>query len=198
MGGTLAPTAPPGGIAGTGITALEQAVSFAQLKAHSASKEFPAAPALFEYGHQKEEANGVLAMMDLLINDISKDILQMEMEEKDGQEDYEATMKDAADKRSTDSKAITEKEGAKAELDAEHQAAKDAKKAADIEEVQTNAYMADLHADCDWLMANYDSRKEARANEVDAMKKAKDVLSGADYSLLQTSMTSRRLRSSHR
>merc|ERR1719379_778476 len=35
MGGTLAPTNPPGGIAGTGVTAFEQATSFAQLKAHS-------------------------------------------------------------------------------------------------------------------------------------------------------------------
>jgi len=181
MGGTLAPTAPPGGIAGTGITAFSQGPSFVQL--HSTTR--------------REEAGGVLAMMDLLITDLDKDILEMEMEEKDSQEDYEATMLDAADKRSTDSKAITEKEGAKAELDAEHQAAKDSKKADDTELVQTNAYMAELHADCDWLMANYDARKEARANEVDAMKKAKDVLSGADYSLLQTSLTTRRLRKSH-
>merc|ERR1719446_2044244 len=35
MGGTLAPTNPPGGIAGTGITALDQGeVSFVQVKAH--------------------------------------------------------------------------------------------------------------------------------------------------------------------
>ena len=197
MGGTLAPTEPPGGIAGTGITALDQEASFVQLKAHSAPEDFPAPTALLQGDSRKEDAGGVLAMMDLLINDLSKDILEMEMEEKDSQEDYEATMADAAEKRKTDSKAITEKEGAKAELDAEHQAAKDAKKADDTELIQTNAYMADLHEDCDWLMENYDSRKEARANEVDAMKKAKDVLNGADYSFLQTIMTAKRLPTSH-
>ena len=31
-------------------------------------------------------------------------------------------------------------------------------------------------------------RKEARAGEIDAIKKAKAVLSGADYSLLQMSL----------
>ena len=31
----------------------------------------------------------------------------------------------------------------------------------------------------------YEVRKEARAGEIDAIKKAKAVLSGADYSLLQ-------------
>jgi len=198
MGGTLAPTEPPGGIAGTGITALDQEASFVQLKAHSAPEDFPAPTALLQGDSRKEDAGGVLAMMDLLINDLSKDILEMEMEEKDSQEDYEATMADAAEKRKTDAKAITEKEGAKAELDAEHQAAKDAKKADDTELIQTNAYMADLHEDCDWLMENYDSRKEARANEVDAMKKAKDVLNGADYSFLQTIMTAKRQRQKSR
>jgi len=46
-------------------------------------------------------------------------------------------------------------------------------------------YIASLHADCDWLLEKFDQRKEARADEVDAMMKAKDVLNGADYSLLQ-------------
>merc|ERR1719388_778379 len=40
MGGTLAPTAAPGGIAGTGVTALtEEAFSFAQVSAHSQALE---------------------------------------------------------------------------------------------------------------------------------------------------------------
>ncbi len=39
---------------------------------------------------------------------------------------------------------------------------------------------------CDWLLKYYDVRKEARASEIDALGKAKAVLSGADYSLLQT------------
>merc|ERR1719364_157744 len=103
-------------------------------------------------------------------------------------------MASAAEKRSTDSKAITEKEGAKAELEAELQTAKDAKKADETTLAQTNGYMADLHSDCDWLLENFDTRKEARANEIDALKKAKDVLSGADYSLVQTGVRRKLLR----
>jgi len=37
-----------------------------------------------------------------------------------------------------------------------------------------------LHKDCDWLLQNFDTRKEARADELDALGKAKAVLSGAD------------------
>merc|ERR1740129_33420 len=43
-----------------------------------------------------------------------------------------------------------------------------------------------LHGECDWLVKYFDVRKEARADEVDSLKNAKAVLSGADYSLLQT------------
>merc|ERR1719482_1843974 len=50
MGGTLEPTAPPGGIAGTGITAL--------LEDDTA------------YRKQAEASNGVIAMMDAMIQDV--------------------------------------------------------------------------------------------------------------------------------
>jgi len=191
MGGTLAPTNPPGGIAGTGITA------FVQIKARNDIEDsgLPVPPpVLLSYETKKAEAGGALAMMDLIIADLDKEITEMELEEKDSQGDYEETMKSAAEKRSVDTKAITEKEGSKAELEAEHQASKDQKKADDTTLMQTNGYMADLHSDCDWLIENFDTRKEARANEIDAMKKAKDVLSGADYSLVQTGVRRKMLR----
>jgi len=47
----------------------------------------------------------------------------------------------------------------------------------------TKEYISELHADCDWLLEKYDIRKEARAGEIEALKKAVAVLSGADYSL---------------
>merc|ERR1719217_108452 len=140
-----------------------------------------------------EESSGVIAMMDNLKADLDKEITEMTMEEKDAQADYEAMMADATDKRSTDSKAITEKEGSKAELEAELQKNKDAKKGSDAELMELEMYIMDLHKDCDFLLQNFKERKEARTNEIDAMKKAKAVLSGADYSLLQTH-SSRRLR----
>merc|ERR1719217_1008365 len=80
-----------------------------------------------------EESGGVIAMMDSLKADLDKEITEMEMEEKASQEDYEAMMSDAADKRSTDSKAITEKESAKAEIEAELQKNKDTKKGSETE-----------------------------------------------------------------
>merc|ERR1719440_716845 len=120
--------------------------------------------------------------MDMLIKDVEKDITQMELEEKDAQQDYEKFVTDAADKRAADSLSIEQKESAKANLEDTIVKSTDKKAAEEEELMATKQYIAELHADCDWLLSNFETRKEARAGEVDALKKAKAVLSGADYS----------------
>jgi len=165
MGGTLAPTNPPGGIAGTGV-------SFQQTFAR--------------YKKQQEESAGVIGMMDMMKADVMKEIQEMEFNEKDSQEEYEQMVNDAADKRATDTQSIEEKTAVKAGLEADIVKDSDQKASEEAELMATKQYIADLHADCDWLISNFDTRKEARTNEIDALKKAKAVLSGADYSLVQT------------
>merc|ERR550537_1614784 len=121
MGGTLAPTNPPAGIAGTGIG------FFAQVHLHKEEKDAPPPPPAAEFGGKKsEESGGVLAMMDMLVKDLETEITQAKLEEKDAQEDYEKYMKDSSDKRAEDSKSLTDKEAAKAEIESEIQAHKDA------------------------------------------------------------------------
>merc|ERR1719217_962124 len=117
---------------------------------------------------------------------ITPSVEKEEEEKKNAQEEYEQMVKDAADKRAADTLSIEEKESAKAMAESDLVKAGDAKDAATDELMATKQYIADLHAECDWLLSNYDTRKEARAAEIDALKKAKAVLSGADYSLVQT------------
>merc|ERR1719240_2238828 len=174
MGGTLAPTAAPGGIAGTGVTALSQVAPP------------PPPEANLAYKKSGQESNGVIAMIDLLVADIDKENQTMEVEEKDAQKDYEGFMADAAEKRATDSKAITDKEGLKAETEERLQADTESKKSKTTEAMETAKYIGGLHQECDWLLKYYDARKAARAGEVESLGKAKAVLSGADYSLVQT------------
>jgi septal ring factor EnvC (AmiA/AmiB activator) len=175
MGGTLAPTAAPGGIAGTGIALSQNGVA-----------PPPPPEANLAYKKSGQESNGVIAMIDLLIADLDKDNQTMEVEEKDAQKEYEEFMADSAEKRALDSKSITDKEAAKAEAETQLGTDKETKKSKVIEDMETAKYIAGLHEECDWLLKYYDTRKEARAGEVDALGKAKAVLSGADYSLVQT------------
>merc|ERR1719276_380629 len=109
----------------------------------------------------------------------------MEVDEKYAQEEYEGFMQDSAAKRAAASKSITDDEAAKAELEAELQRLAEETTSKTNEAMATAESIKDLHADCDWLISNFEARKAARAAEVDSLTNAKAVLSGADYSLIQ-------------
>merc|ERR1719449_295467 len=133
-------------------------------------------------------------MIDLLVADIDKENQTAEVEEKEAQREYEAFMSDASEKRAQDSKAITDKGGAKAETETELQSNKESKQSNTMEAMETAKYISGLHEECDWLLKYFDARKAARSGEIDALGKAKAVLSGADFSLVQTATS--RLRGS--
>merc|ERR1719453_2048855 len=174
-GGTLAPTAAPGGIAGTGVGAFAQVA--------------PPPPPETAGAYKKNSAGsgGVIAMMDMMVADLDKEITEIEVSEKENQKEYEQFMADSAEKRASDSKSIEDKEGVKADLEAKLIKNEEQKTATTKEAMATHEYLADVHADCDWLLTNFETHKTARAGEVDALTKAKAVLSGADFSLIQKS-----------
>lgn len=138
------------------------------------------------YTPMHEENNGVIAMMNLLIKDLDSEMTVAETDEKESQVEYAQTMQDAAVKRAADSKSLTQKTSAKADMEAQLQSHTDAK-ASDTNELSaTSQYIHSLHGECDWLLQYFDARKTARAGEVDALGRAKAVLNGADFSFVQT------------
>jgi len=180
QGGTLAPTAAPGGIAGTGVTVM------AQIKNHNGVAPPPPPEAPGAYKKKSEESGGVIAMIDMIVKDLDKEMTVAETTEKDSQADYETMMSDSAKKRADDSKMLADKEGALADMQASLAASKDSLASTTKELGATLQYIQSLHAECDWLIQYFDVRKEARTSEIDALGKAKAVLSGADFSLIQT------------
>merc|ERR1712151_1279227 len=179
--GGVVTTAAPGGIAGTGIAVL------AEVSEHKQRKAAPAAPPATwgAYATKSQENTGVIAMIDLLVADLTKEMTEAETDEKDAQADYKQLMKDSAAKRATDAKALTEKGAAKADMESQLQAHKGSIADGNKELMATNKYISSLHAECDWLLQYFDARQAARTGEIESLKQAKAVLSGADYSLLQ-------------
>jgi len=182
ISGTEPPTEAPGGIAGTGVTV------FAQVSAHTQHEVAPPPPpeAVGAYKKKSEESTGVISMIDLLIADLDKEMTEATTGEKEAQADYETMMADSAAKRTEDSKSLAEKGETKAATEMALQDHEAAHKAAAKEHMATLEYEAALHAECDWLLKYFDVRKEARDGEIESLKAAKAVLSGADYSLVQT------------
>merc|ERR1719262_806903 len=161
-----------GTIAGTGITVFSQEAGAP-----------PPPPETMEY--KAKDAGGPTALIKKLAHDLEMDMQAAEIDEKQAQKDYEEMMQESAAKRAADSKAITEKDEQKAQAEGMLNDAKKEKKSAQAQIMALGEYMAQLHGSCDFLVQNFDVRREARSGEIDAITKAKAVLSGADYSLVQ-------------
>merc|ERR1719454_1182575 len=101
-------------------------------------------------------------------------------------------MKDAGAKRAADVKSLADKTGAKADAQAALEDHGADKKAASKELAATLQAISALHGDCDWLLKYFSVRADARSSEIDAMGRAKAVLSGASFELLETSSRSLR------
>merc|ERR1719263_2415730 len=171
------------GIAGTGVTVFAQVVAVTK----AVTKAAPPPPPETAGAYKKKDAGGPSALIEKLKHELEMDMQANELEEEEAQKDYEEMMAESAAKRAADSKSLTEKDSQKADLEGDLQAGKDAKKTKTAELMALEEYIAKLHGDCDFLIENFDIRKDARASEIDALTKAKAVLSGADYSLVQTS-----------
>ena len=155
-----------------------------QVRVHDAPPPSPEAPGAYQ--KKSGESGGVIAMIDSLIAELDKEMTEAETEEKLAQEEYEQLMADSAEKRAADSKSLTDKGALKADTEENLVKLGDEHKSTVKELMATEEYISQLHAECDWLIQYFDVRKEARTGEIDALGKAKAVLSGADFSLVQT------------
>jgi septal ring factor EnvC (AmiA/AmiB activator) len=132
------------------------------------------------YQKKDGKSNGVMALMDMLMKELQDGITEAESEEKTAQKDYERMMSDSTASRSQMAESITSKEVAKADLDTKIESTKEKKASQEAELSNVKQYLATLHADCDFLVDNYDLRKAARENEIEGLKNAKSTLSGAN------------------
>merc|ERR1719380_450693 len=128
---------------------LAGASALAQIHSHHEAKQ-PVMPEVGTYEKSSQKSGGVVALM----------------------EDCQAS-------RAQYSKSLTDKEAAKAEVLEKKASAKE-KELNDFKDLDNiGKYVGQLHVKCDFILENYDVRKEARAAEVEGLKNAKAVLAGA-------------------
>lgn len=137
------------------------------------------------YQKKSEEGAGVIQMLDLLIRDLEKEMTEAKTQEAMAQKTYEDLMNDSAAKRARDAKTVELKEASKADSEELLNKAEGDLSATKQEFLAMSRYTQQLHAECDWLLQNFDLRQSARAEEADNLKQAKAILSGADFSLAQ-------------
>merc|ERR550537_3766 len=165
---------------------IMQAGSFVQIRRSDSESDVapPPPPETFESGAPKKNAKsaGVIGMMDQIIKDLGNEMKDAEYEEKTAQKDYAELMADSQANRAADSKALVGAEATKAEVEAKLMTSKETRAATAEDLKLVGNTIKELHVSCDFILENYDLRKEARTNEIESLKNAKAVLAGASFS----------------
>merc|ERR1719195_1283158 len=120
-----------------------------------------------------------------MIQQIISDAKAMEAEairsEEDAQKAYEDFVKETNASIEAKSKDIVNKSETKAKAESDLVETKEAKEDTLLELEQLSNYNAELHQSCDFVMKNFDVRQTARDEEIEALKQAKAILSGAKF-----------------
>jgi len=141
----------------------------------------PPPPPGFEEYKKNAASGGVMDMIQQIISDAKAMEAEAIRSEEDAQKAYEDFVKETNASIEAKSKEIVNKSEEKAKTEAELVETKEAKEAVMLELEQLSNYNAELHQSCDFVMKNFDVRQTARDEEVEALKQAKAILSGAKF-----------------
>merc|ERR1712151_748038 len=141
----------------------------------------PPPPPGFEAYKKSAASGGVMSMLQQIIGDAKSMEAETIRSEEDAQKAYEDFVKDTNASIEAKSKDIVNKSEFKAKAESDLVTTKDAKEATMLELEQLSNYNAQLHQSCDFVMKNFELRQTARDEEVEALKQAKAILSGAKF-----------------
>jgi len=140
-----------------------------------------APPAGFDSYKKNAAAGGVMGMIQQIINDAKSMEAETIRAEEDSQKAYESFVKDTNGSVEEKAKDIVHKSEIKAKAEADLVQAQADKEAVMLELEQLGNYKAELHGSCDFIVKNFDIRQTARSEEIEALKQAKAILSGANF-----------------
>jgi len=140
----------------------------------------PPPPGFKEY-KKSGAAGGVMGMIQEIINDAKKMEADALRAEEEAQAAYEELVTDTNKSVEEKTKSQVNKVEEKAKAEENLQQAITDKEAALLELEELSNYNAELHQSCDFVMKNFEIRQTARDEEIEALKQAKMILSGAKF-----------------
>jgi len=151
------------------------------LQGDSQAPAGPAPPAGFEKYEKNEQSGGVMRLIESIIRDAKAMEQDAIRSEEDAQKAYEDFVKETNNSIETKGKEIINKSEEKAKKEEELVEAQKSLDAAGLESEQLANYKTELHSSCDFVLKNFDMRQTARDEEVEALKQALSILSGAKF-----------------
>jgi len=141
----------------------------------------PPPPPGFKDYKKNAASGGVMGMIQQIINDAKAMEAEAIRAEEDSQKSYEDFVKETNASIEEKSKAIVNKSEEKAKSETDLTQSNEDKESVMLELEQLSNYNAELHQSCDFVMKNFEIRQTARDEEIEALKQAKAILSGADF-----------------
>jgi len=133
-----------------------------------------------DYKTKAQGSSGVVALMDTLLHELEETKTVAKTDEANSQTEYEGFMEESKKNKAETEQAKTH---LKAELeDTAESLNNDQSSIASAKEEMGDIIQetADLHAECDFLIQNYDFRQEARGTERESLVTALHALNGAE------------------
>merc|ERR1719220_2471036 len=159
---------------------LKEFYDLIQIKSHRQIPAPPPKPSSTGYS-KNAGAGGVMTLIQMIIEDAQRTEQELSSTEQKAQEAYGSFVKDAKASIEADRKSIEQKTAEVAEAKGEKSETEAAQLANDEELATLTDLLKTHHLECDYLLKYFDVRQQARQEEMDSIKDAKAILSGADF-----------------
>jgi len=141
----------------------------------------PPPPEGFKTYKKNAASGGVLSLIQQIIADVEANQVETKRDEEDAQTAFDNLVKETNESITANNEGILNKSQTKAAKEVELSQTKDDHAGVMLELEQLSNYNAELHQSCDFVMKNFELRQTARDEEVEALKQAKAILSGAKF-----------------
>lgn len=143
----------------------------------------PPPPTTWEapYGGKTDEKEGIVAILDMIKEDIVADIAKAKAEEDAAQEAYESFRKESEEQIANLTSEIEKLEGEKGEKEEAVKTTKDAQTLKKGELDVVIKKLKDAAVGCDFITVNFSRRTSNHQIEIDGLTKAKAILEGAAF-----------------
>merc|ERR1719506_3191063 len=128
-----------------------------------------------------KKKTGVIPMIQDILADAKKLEMEAIRDEENAQKTYEDFVIETNASIEAATKSIVQKSAEKAKLEKELAEAEEALANVTLELEQLANYLSQLHLSCDYILKNFEARQGGRDAEIEALKKALAILSGAKF-----------------
>merc|ERR1719379_2874154 len=145
---------------------------------YTTSEDTP--PETFEgtYGGRGSENKGIVGILAMIKEDLQKDIAKAHEEEAEGVAEYRQMVAESRETIAALDKKINAMKAQIADTELEIEEDSTEWKEKDQQKKATDAYIAEIKPNCDWIKDNFKPRAEARKTEMDGLETAKGQLAG--------------------